>query len=561
MLGYKTDALAFLLYKMPADQKYTKFEIIKKNGGIRDIHAPVERIKTLQRHLANILYACRTEIERENPQRKPLSHGFRKSLSIVTNAQCHKNRRYVLNLDIQDFFPSFNFGRVRGFFIKNHDFALEEKIATIIAQIACHENVLPQGSPCSPVIADMLAHLLDIPLVQLSKRHGITYSRYADDLTFSTNKRDFPTALAKQEKGEGPNWVLSSKLAKIINKSGFTINPRKTHMQYRTGRQLVTGLTVNKKVNIRSNYYRLARAMCNSLFQTGSYHRPTPIIPTEVKLGAVPPEVEKAPTLDKLHGILNHIHYVKDLVDIRDYSDKKKNALEKKTNPTSFSKLYKKFLFYRKFIVPKQPLIICEGKTDNIYLKYAIKYLDRFHPFLGIVSNGVLTLSVSFFNYSRKSHQILGLNGGTGDLKYLILKYGETVRNFKHKPQPHPVIILIDNDDGAKQIFSVIKDNYNLKINLNSKESFFHITENLYLIKTPGRKSCIENFFDASVTGTELRGMKFNPDKKHEARGEYGKAVFADQVVRANAAKIDFIKFTSILERIKAVIDDYTPTD
>ena len=79
-----------------------------------------------------------------------MSHGFRRHYSIITNARRHKRRRYVLNLDLQDFFPSFSFGRVRGFFIHNNSFKLNEKVATIIAQIACHENVLPQGSPCSP---------------------------------------------------------------------------------------------------------------------------------------------------------------------------------------------------------------------------------------------------------------------------------------------------------------------------------------------------------------------------------------------------------------------------
>ena len=103
----------------------------------------------------------------------------------------------MFNLDIEDYFPSFNFGRVRGFFIRNRHFGLHPSAATLIAQIACFENRLPQGSPCSPVIADLISHLLDVKLAQLAKQHGATYSRYADDLTFSTRKKDFPDALAK----------------------------------------------------------------------------------------------------------------------------------------------------------------------------------------------------------------------------------------------------------------------------------------------------------------------------------------------------------------------------
>ena len=102
-------------------------------------------------------------------------------------------RRWVFNLDLEDFFPSINFGRVRGFLLKNRDFRAEsEHRATVISQIACHENSLPQGSPCSPVISNLVAHLLDMRLVRLASSVGCTYSRYADDLTFSTNKKIFP---------------------------------------------------------------------------------------------------------------------------------------------------------------------------------------------------------------------------------------------------------------------------------------------------------------------------------------------------------------------------------
>ena len=71
-------------------------------------------------------------------------------------------RRFVLNLDLEDFFPTFNFGRVSGFFMKSRDFKLDRKVAIMLAQIACHEKALPQGSPCSPVISDMIAHMLDL---------------------------------------------------------------------------------------------------------------------------------------------------------------------------------------------------------------------------------------------------------------------------------------------------------------------------------------------------------------------------------------------------------------
>jgi RNA-directed DNA polymerase len=149
VLGYKPSALAYIVYKIPDTQKYNKFKIPKRSGGEREISAPTAQLKRLQRHLANALYACRDEIDVDSGRRS-LSHGFRRKHSIMTNARRHKRRRYVLNLDLQDFFPAFNFGRVRGFFIHNNSFKLHEKVATMVAQIACFENTLPQGSPCTP---------------------------------------------------------------------------------------------------------------------------------------------------------------------------------------------------------------------------------------------------------------------------------------------------------------------------------------------------------------------------------------------------------------------------
>jgi hypothetical protein len=223
ILGYKPSALAYIVYKLPVEQTYKKFTIPRSGGGERDICAPNGRLKTLQRRLANVLYACRDEIDAASGLR-PMSHGFRRKHSIITNARRHKRRRYVLNLDLKDFFPTFNFGRVRGFFIHSNSFKLNDKVATIIAQIACFENALPQGSPCSPIIADLIAHLLDVRLVGLPKQHNLTYSRYADDLTFSTSHRDFPAAIAAPVAPESPQWELGSDLLTAIEKAGFAAN-------------------------------------------------------------------------------------------------------------------------------------------------------------------------------------------------------------------------------------------------------------------------------------------------------------------------------------------------
>lgn len=551
ILGYKPSSLSYIIYKIPDAQKYSKFKIPKRGGGEREISAPTAQLKRLQRHLANALYACRDEIDANSGQRS-LSHGYRRKHSIITNARRHKRRRYVLNLDLQDFFPTLNFGRVRGFFIHNNDFKLHEKVATIIAQIACFENALPQGSPCSPIIADLIAHMLDVRLAQLAKRHQLTYSRYADDITFSTSHKEFPVAVAAPICAGSPQWALGVDLTKVIQKAGFTVNPDKTRMQFRISRQLVTGLTVNAKVNIRPEYYRLARAMCHSLFETGVYRRP-----------AAPPdgaakEPEVITSLGPIGGILSHIHHVKNTIDDRKEPEKRKDA-------TAARRLYAHFLKYRYFVRLERPLIICEGKTDNIYLKYAIRSLAAFHPKLGAFEGKIFKSSVEFFNHGREASRVLDLGGGTGALNYFVIKgrYDNDIRSFKHRPLKHPVIVLIDNDDGAKNLLRVLSQNYGIKVELQSSKPFFHITDNLYLVKTPEKgasgASCIEDFFDPWLLATEIDGKKFNPKKDHGADGEYGKFIFAEKVVRPNASTINFANFAPLLQRIVAVIDHYKP--
>lgn len=187
LVDYKPKALSYILYKISSENKYNEFTIPKKNGGERRIKAPVDRLKRLQKRLAELLNQCFEEIFIKNKHKRSLSHGFRKKHSIITNAIKHKNKRHVFNVDLQDFFPSINFGRVRGFFIKNAHFELHPKVATVIAQIACHDNELPQGSPCSPIISNLIGHLLDIRMVNLAKKAKCTYSRYAGNLKDKIN--------------------------------------------------------------------------------------------------------------------------------------------------------------------------------------------------------------------------------------------------------------------------------------------------------------------------------------------------------------------------------------
>jgi retron-type reverse transcriptase len=157
--------------------KYKTFTVPKKSGGVRTISAPCPELKLLQRRLSDGLQSCWDEINTDKKMTKPISHGFRKGASIFTNASIHRGRRFVFNVDIKDFFDTINFGRVYGFFIKNKDFALTESVAKVLAAIACHDGKLPQGSPCSPVISNLIGQILDIRLAQLAHKYECSYCR------------------------------------------------------------------------------------------------------------------------------------------------------------------------------------------------------------------------------------------------------------------------------------------------------------------------------------------------------------------------------------------------
>ena len=156
------------------------------------------------------------------------------------------------------------------------------------------------------MISELIAQILDIRIVRLAKEFGVTYSRYADDIAFSTSQKEFPTALAKVDVTNPAIWHLGEKLVDKIVNSGFTINGDKTRMQFRGSRQMVTGLVVNEKVNIRSEYYRRSRAMCDALFRTGEYFKS--MLPVVEAGEEQKPEMTSS--LNPLDGILSYVYAV-----------------------------------------------------------------------------------------------------------------------------------------------------------------------------------------------------------------------------------------------------------
>lgn len=253
--------LVYHIYIVDPNQRYKTFEISKKSGGIRQISTPVTALKIIQRKLNQVLQAV-YEI-------KPSVHGFVLGKNIVTNAQSHAKKRYVFNIDLKDFFPSVNFGRVRGMFMAT-PYELNPEVATVLAQICCHNNQLPQGAPTSPIITNMICAKMDSQLQRLAKECKATYTRYADDITFSTTLPKFPSNLAYTTNDDDEEKLnVGDALLTIINENGFEINEKKVRLQIKGNHQEVTGLTTNIFPNVDRNYVRQVRAMLHAWAKFG----------------------------------------------------------------------------------------------------------------------------------------------------------------------------------------------------------------------------------------------------------------------------------------------------
>lgn len=230
----------------PSNQRYRSFTIKKKTGGERVINAPKLLLVRTQKALSAIFTIC-MEIH-------PKAMGFTEGKSVVTNAQLHTGKNYVYNIDLKDFFHSFKKWQIKRIFTQT-SFQLPEEIANYLASLCVHtididgkkEQVLPQGAPTSPILTNILCKKMDIALDKLAKKYKATYSRYADDITFSSNKSVFNNPIFLQE------------LEAIIHKNKLQINPKKTRLQKKTNRQEVTGITVNEKLNTTRKYVKQIR--------------------------------------------------------------------------------------------------------------------------------------------------------------------------------------------------------------------------------------------------------------------------------------------------------------
>jgi RNA-directed DNA polymerase len=256
VLGRNYRKFSYLVYALSGPAKYRSFLIPKKGGGERKISAPKWPLLKLQRQLRPMLDALYTP--------RPAVHGFVKGRSIITNARVHVASRWILNLDLHSFFDSIHFGRIDGR-LKANPYNLTPSISHAIANAACFSGKLPQGGALSPVLSNMVADRLDGELARLCRKYRCRYTRYADDITISTNAHSFPRRLAYFENlGEKRSLVIGEELEAIIKNNVFELNTKKSRLNGRGDRQEVTGLIVNEKVNVPRSFVRQVRAMLNA---------------------------------------------------------------------------------------------------------------------------------------------------------------------------------------------------------------------------------------------------------------------------------------------------------
>ncbi len=235
---------------------YAAFRLKKRRGGSRLIEAPYHELKMVQHWL-------QSHVTRRLPVHDAC-HGFRRGCSIVTNATLHADQEYILKFDVRDFFASVPQSTVFRTFRRA---GYTPIVANMMAGLTTLNEALPQGAPTSPDLANVAAFRLDARLAGLATRHGLTYTRYADDLTFSG------AGLAQR--------AVQRTIGHIMRDCGFRPNEDKTALLTRASQQRVTGIVVNEKPAwprvtrrwLRQEVYYLTRYGVESHIQRRGYQQ------------------------------------------------------------------------------------------------------------------------------------------------------------------------------------------------------------------------------------------------------------------------------------------------
>lgn len=477
-LKTKPSKISFYAHYLPDKKKYKTHTISKRGGGARLIDAPNKNLKIIQRSIANFL--------NEQYKARACVFAYVQNRGIVGHGEVHTNQRWLLRLDIKDFFHSITTARLTGLLVAA-PFFIAPNVARTISLLCTKDGRLPQGSPASPTISNIICRGLDYKLKTIASKNKCYYTRYADDIFLSNNGAIFPPFLAqKNDKGI---VTIGVELSEIITSAGFSINEEKTFLRSRGERQIVTGLVVNKKVNVPKEFIRNIKSALHSWrkfgFEAAQKYWRDKVDKRNRWLG------EEADYKLSVRGQINHVGFVKG------YSDPVYLSLARK-----LSELDSTFIFDESALtnsIAEEIHVFCEGETDVLHLKHAFQKLKDEYP----------TLNLTF-----KLPNI-----GKGDGSSVLKNFCNSVRTI---PQKHLTICLFDRDeptiiremagsalpyrDFGSNIFSLVIPSPDFR----DQESICieHLYKNDDLLKkdSQGRRLYLNEEFDSNsrFTGGEL---------------------------------------------------------
>ena len=243
---FRGKQLSFLADTNNIQRRCKTFRLRKKHGGYREITAPKGALRGVLQALNIVLQTY------DEPT--PWAYGFVCGRSVVDNARPHVGKRYILNLDLKDFFPTITRQQVADC-LTAEPFGFSSLAAKLVSGLATvrtknNEEVLAQGFATSPTLSNFICREMDKEIAGVAAAQGITFTRYADDLTFSSDVDILR-----------PQGELVQQVKTIVERYGFRLNEEKTHLQRRGRRQEVTGLMVTEKVNVSRRYVREIRSL------------------------------------------------------------------------------------------------------------------------------------------------------------------------------------------------------------------------------------------------------------------------------------------------------------
>lgn len=253
------------------DKLYNTYYIPKKNGSRRIIDCPNKELKGLQRW---INYSILNKADLPN-----CIHGFRPEHSIKTNASPHLGKKFVYCLDLKDFFPSILYTDVIRMFDR---YTSNEYTSALLAKLCTFKGYLPQGAVTSPSISNIIFSPIDGEILELCQANRVVYTRYADDLTFSSNNKEMLLTVVKN-------------VERIIGKSPFTINREKSRLMSGQGATIVTGIRLNsERLSIGNKRKKILRAKLFDLFINDNIKLESSILGEIAFLRSIEPQTYKS---------------------------------------------------------------------------------------------------------------------------------------------------------------------------------------------------------------------------------------------------------------------------